>query len=109
MSAAPRFFTEGDEVTVSAIVQNYLESEKIVRVSLECRAWIWCRVRRATSTLPPRGSADRRLSRASVETGFGDSAWKALTDEESDAMELTLPVNPYGVKLSEAKSGIAGR
>ncbi len=28
-----------------------------------------------------------------------------LTDEESDAMELPLPVNAFGVKLSEARSG----
>ena len=30
---------------------------------------------------------------------------KALTDVESDAMELTLPVVPFGVKLAIAKSG----
>jgi uncharacterized protein YfaS (alpha-2-macroglobulin family) len=30
---------------------------------------------------------------------------KALTDEESDALELTLPIHPYGVKLSEAQAG----
>ena len=34
---------------------------------------------------------------------------KALTDVESDAMELTLPVVPFGVKLAIAKSGsVAG-
>ena len=34
---------------------------------------------------------------------------KALTDVESDAMELTLPVVPFGVKLAVSKSGsIAG-
>ncbi len=34
---------------------------------------------------------------------------KALTDVESDAMELTLPVVPFGVKLAMSKSGsIAG-
>ena len=34
---------------------------------------------------------------------------KALTDVESDAMELTLPVVPFGVKLAVAKSGsVAG-
>jgi hypothetical protein len=30
---------------------------------------------------------------------------KALTDVESDAMELTLPVVPFGVKLAVSKSG----
>src|SRR5262249_37455299 len=34
-----------------------------------------------------------------------DLVAKALTNEESDAMELTLPVIPFGVKLSDSKSG----
>ena len=35
--AVPRFFREGDEVTLSAIVQNYLRDEKTARVSLEVK------------------------------------------------------------------------
>ena len=34
---------------------------------------------------------------------------KALTDVESDAMELTLPVVPFGVKLAISKSGSIAR
>ena len=30
---------------------------------------------------------------------------KALTNEESDALELTLPVIPFGVKLADSKAG----
>ncbi|MFN7921245.1 MAG: hypothetical protein U0Q16_14185 [Bryobacteraceae bacterium] len=30
---------------------------------------------------------------------------KALTDEESDALELTIPVTPYGVKMTEMRGG----
>src|SRR2546422_172400 len=33
--AMPRFFTEGDEVTISAVVHNYLEEQKKARVSLD--------------------------------------------------------------------------
>ena len=47
--------------------------------------------------------------RATV-TGEAVLTGKALTDEESDAMELTLPINPYGVKLAQRKAGtISGR
>ena len=50
-----------------------------------------------------------RLSRASPRRRLGESLGKALTDVESDAMELTLPVVPFGVKLATSKSGsIAG-
>ena len=32
---------------------------------------------------------------------------KALTDVESDAMELTLPVEPFGVKLAVVELGLS--
>src|SRR5690606_3243682 len=31
---------------------------------------------------------------------------KAITNEESDALELPLPIEPYGVKITKASSGI---
>ncbi|MDX2180660.1 MAG: MG2 domain-containing protein [Bryobacteraceae bacterium] len=103
--AVPRFVTEGDEVVVSAIVNNYLKSEKKARVSLEAKG---------AEILD--GSAREGSAAAGVETPF-DFRIKAksleqltliataLTDEESDALEITLPVIPYGVKVTDAKSG----
>jgi uncharacterized protein YfaS (alpha-2-macroglobulin family) len=31
----PRFFRRGDEITLSTIVQNYLLTDKVARVSME--------------------------------------------------------------------------
>jgi hypothetical protein len=101
----PRFFTEGDEVTVSALVHNYLTTEKTARVSLVVDGLEVLEGATRDIAIPSRGEArvDWRVRaktvRQAVITG------KALTNEESDAMELTLPVNPYGVKLSIARAG----
>jgi alpha-2-macroglobulin len=103
--AAPRFFMEGDEVTVSAIVQNYLASEKTVRVSLEMQGLDMVQGETRDVNVPSRGSATVEYRVRASKPGSAILAAKALTDEESDAMELTLPVKPYGVKLSEAKTG----
>lgn len=104
--ATPRFFTEGDEVVVSAIVNNYLEGEKKVRISLE-----------ATGLEPMDGTTREGVAPPKVETPFlfrlkakgGELATltaKAITDEESDALEISLPIEPYGVKITNAHSGV---
>jgi uncharacterized protein YfaS (alpha-2-macroglobulin family) len=105
----PRFFRRGDDITLSTIVQNYLPTEKTARVSMEFDGLQVIDGGTKDVTVPSRGlmKVDYRVHVLNV-----DSArvlGKALTDVESDAMELTLPVVPFGVKLAIAKSGsIAG-
>ncbi len=103
--AVPRFFVQGDEIMISALVHNYLAIEKTVRVSLDFKG------------LDPLDGATRDvrvLPRAEVRLDWRVRArqvrhavvtGKALTDEESDAMEVELPVNIPGVKLSHARGG----
>ena len=104
--AVPRFFTQGDEVVISAIVHNYLKDTKTARVSLDLQGLDVVSGSQQDVTIPSRGDAkvDWRVKPKDVEhvtiTG------KALTDEESDAMELTLPVNPQGVKQGISRSGV---
>lgn len=103
--AVPRFFTQGDEVTVSAVVHNYLTKEKTARVSLDTEGLEILEGTTRDVSIPSRGEVrvDWR-----VRAPAGREAkllGKALTDEESDALELTLPVVPYGVKLYQARAG----
>lgn len=103
--AVPRFFTQGDEVTLSAIVHNYLAKEKTARVSLEAEGLEIVEGATRDVTIPSRGEA-RVDWRVRVPAGReAKLLGKALTDEESDALELTLPVVPYGVKLYQARAG----
>ena len=105
----PRFFRRGDEITISTIVQNYLPTDKVAQVSMEFSGLQVLEGGQRNVTVPSRGlmKVDYRVRVLDV-----DSArvlGKALTDVESDAMELTLPVVPFGVKLAVAKSGsVAG-
>ena len=107
--AVPRFFRQGDEVTVSAIVHNYLATTKTVQVSLDLKGLEVLSGQTTPIEVPSKGEAkvDWRVRAQSVHEA--DLLAKALTNEESDAMEITLPVIPVGVKQSDAKSGsIAG-
>jgi uncharacterized protein YfaS (alpha-2-macroglobulin family) len=103
--AVPRFFTEGDEVTVSAIVHNYLELEKQVRVSLEVQGLEIVDGKTTDVSVASRQSAKVDYRVRAVPGAEAVLVAKALTDEESDALELKIPIVPYGVKLSESRSG----
>jgi len=105
----PRFFRRGDEITLSTIVQNYLPTEKVARVSMEFDGLQVIDGGTKDVSVPSRGlmKVDYRVRVLNVD--WARVLGKALTDVESDAMELTLPVVPFGVKLAMAKSGsIAG-
>ncbi len=103
--AVPRFFRQGDEVTVSAIVHNYLESTKTVKVSLDVTGLDVLQGATTDVTVPTKGEAkvDWRVKAQNVRGA--SLVAKALTNEESDAMQLDLPVVPFGVKRADAKSG----
>ncbi|MGC1266733.1 MAG: MG2 domain-containing protein [Candidatus Acidiferrum sp.] len=107
--AVPRFFRQGDEVTVSVIVHNYLATAKTVHVSLDLKGLDVLAGQSAPIEVPSRGEAkvDWRVRAQSVHEA--DLLAKALTNEESDAMEITLHVIPVGVKQTDAKAGsVAG-
>jgi uncharacterized protein YfaS (alpha-2-macroglobulin family) len=101
----PRFFTLGDEVTISVLAHNYLKTTKTARISLEAAGLdiIDGSTREVQIPTGGEGKVDWRV-RATA-SGEATVTGKALTNEESDAMELTLPIIPYGVKLSQARAG----
>src|SRR5580704_11080310 len=105
----PRFFRRGDEITLSTIVQNYLPTDKTAQVSMQFEGLQVLDGAQRDVNVPTRGlvKVDYRVRVLDVDSAR--VVGKALTDVESDAMELMLPVVPFGVKLATAKSGsIAG-
>ncbi len=106
--AAPRFLREGDTVLIPAIVRNYLPASKSARVTLEAQGADIVEGGAAEIAIPSRGQAvvDYRLRpRPGAEVVL---TAKALTDEESDALEIRLPVRPFGVEISQAQAGAIG-
>ena len=105
----PRFFRRGDQITLSTIVQNYLPTEKTARVSMEFTGLQVIDGATRDVPVPSRGTVKVDYSVRVLDVDSAKVLGKALTDVESDAMELTLPVVPFGVKLAVAKSGsVAG-
>lgn len=106
--AVPRFFRHDDEVTIGVLVHNYLTDAKTARVSLEVKGLTVIDGATRDVQVPSRGEVTVNWRVKAQKTTQATLLAKALTDVESDAMEITLPVEPYGVKQSIAKSGSLG-
>jgi uncharacterized protein YfaS (alpha-2-macroglobulin family) len=104
--AAPRFFRQGDETVIRVIAHNYLETSKDVTFALDVSGVDVVSGQTQKVNIPAKGESyvDWRV-KARV-TGNATFTAKALTNEESDALEQTLPVLPYGVKQRAAGVGI---
>ena len=104
---APRFFVETDEVVLSANVHNHLKTAKSVRVVLQLEG----------KSLTPMGETSRTVQIAAggearvdwrvkaVEHGEAVVRMQALTDEESDAMQMHFPVRIHGMLKTESYAG----
>ena len=105
---APRFFVQKDEVVLSAVVHNYLDSAKRVRVALELDGGtIVPMVETSREVEVPAGGETRVNWRVKVvEEGEAIVRMKALTDEESDAMEMTFPVYVHGMLKMDSYAGV---
>ncbi len=101
----PRFFTMGDEVTISAIAHNYLTSAKQARMTMDVKGVEILDPGPREVTIDAKGEMKSDWRVRATTPGEATITGAVLTDEESDAMELPIPVNAFGVKLSEAKSG----
>ncbi len=105
--AVPRFFVQGDEVVISAIAHNYLQTEKQARVSIKLEGLdILNGAATQDVTIPVRGETkvDWRVKARTGITAAKLTA-DALTNEESDALELQLPIRPPGVLMRMPQSG----
>ncbi len=107
--AAPRFFVERDEVVLSAIVMNRLATEKKAKVSLTIPEKLLALFDgvplSAEVMVPAAGEARVDWRIRAVRQGIAAVTVEALTDEESDAMQLRFPVFIYGADRQVARTG----
>ena len=104
------FLRQKDEVVLSAIVHNYLKTEKNVQVALELgehEKLLDILVGNLTQTAKIAANQEARVDwRVKVlDEGQATIRMKALTDEESDAMEQKFPCYVHGMLKMEAVSG----
>src|SRR5205823_4807951 len=94
----PRFLTEGDTVTISGVVHNFLKSDKSTKISLDLNGAQLLDSPSETVTIKQNGEhrVDWRVQANQV--GKLTLLAKALTDTESDAVEMTMEIVPHGLK-----------
>src|SRR5256712_2064175 len=94
----PRFRTEGDTVTISGVVHNFLKSDKSTKISLDLNGAQLLDSPSETVTIRQSGEhrVDWRVQANQV--GKLTLLAKALTDTESDAVEMTMDIVPHGLK-----------
>lgn len=93
----PRFITQDDVLTISGIVHNYLKSEKSVRAELTAAGVNMAASNSMRDKLP--SGVDKRFDWKVIadKPGRAEFTLKALTDEESDAMKLSIPILAHGL------------
>ncbi len=107
---APRFFVQSDEVVLSAIAaiaHNYLKEKKTVDIELKLDGGcLKAKDRLKKSVKIDAGGESRVDWRVSVvKDGEAVVQMRALTDEESDAVEQKFPVIVHGADKQVAFSG----
>jgi uncharacterized protein YfaS (alpha-2-macroglobulin family) len=112
----PRFFRQDDEVVISTIVHNYLSEKKVTKISFEGKNLnlisSFVNSNQVTNKkgelskdsyeiLIPENSELRIDWKVKVSNPNGEATLKAsaLTNEESDAMEVKVPILPNGIKV----------
>src|SRR5213075_1350767 len=84
--------------TISGVVHNFLKNEKSTRISLDLNGAQMLDSPSQTVTIRPNGEhrVDWRVQASQV--GKLTLLAKALTDTESDAVEMTMDIVPHGLK-----------
>jgi len=94
----PRFLTEGDNVTISGVVHNFLPQDKSTQITLELTGAQLNSSASETITIARNGEHRVDWQVNAQQPGELRLLAKALTDTESDAVEMTIPIVPHGLK-----------
>lgn len=102
----PRFFQQNDEVTISTIVHNYLETDKETKVSLKVEN-LEVLGNGNEQIITMGKNEEKRIDwrvKVNDPMGFAKLTASALTNEESDAVEVKVPLQPHGLQLASYQS-----
>jgi len=101
----PRFFQQNDEVTIATIIHNYLSEDKQTRVELKAENLEL--VGQTFLSVNVGKNEEKRIDwkvKVTQPIGFAKLTASALTNQESDAVEVKVPLQPHGLQLAEYKS-----
>jgi uncharacterized protein YfaS (alpha-2-macroglobulin family) len=105
---APRFFVQKDEVVLSANVHNSLKADKDVTATLEVDGGVLAIEGRPVQVVRVPANDERRVDWRVRVLAEGEAVVrvKAVTDEESDAMEMRYPSLVHGMLKTDSFSGV---
>ena len=104
----PRFLTKGDEISMPVIVHNYLDTPKQATLSLGVQGIEVVSGTQTRITVASKGEATSVWRLRATQVGMAKLTASAVTDAESDALEMSFPVQPAGVARTLAESGVVG-
>ena len=96
----PRFLQNKDEITITTVIHNYLSSEKNVKVKF--KATNVSLVGENEKYINIASNSDKSIDwKIKVDNPYGEAKLyaEALTNEESDAVELKVPLQPKGLEI----------
>lgn len=97
--AAPRFLTEGDETVVPVLARNYTGAPLRVRVGLQARGVAVLEGRETEIELAPQGEGKVDYRLKAQQAGKATFTASAAGAGKGDALEITVPVHPYGLPM----------
>jgi alpha-2-macroglobulin len=104
-----RFLTEGDEAVVPTVVHNYLPGAKSVTVDMKAEGVTVAAGQVAPQPqrveVPEAGEARSDWRFAATKVGTARFTATATTGADSDAVELPVPVLPFGLKRTSGAAG----
>jgi uncharacterized protein YfaS (alpha-2-macroglobulin family) len=106
---APRFFTQKDEVVLSANVHNYHKKDKQVRVTLEFDGGtLAADANTMTQSVSIKAGGEHRVDWRvkAINEGEAIVRMKAVTEDDADAMEMRFPVFVHGMLKTESFTGV---
>jgi uncharacterized protein YfaS (alpha-2-macroglobulin family) len=105
---APRFFVQKDEVVLSANVHNYLGADKKVDVSLELEGKTLEAMTGLVQHVTISSGGEKRIDWRVKVTNEGEAVVrvKAISDADSDAMQMRFPCYIHGMSKMESFTGV---
>jgi uncharacterized protein YfaS (alpha-2-macroglobulin family) len=103
---APRFMRKGDELTIPVIVHNYLDQTKQIQISLEVHGLDTLAGTPQQITVPAKADGTLLWRVKASQVGTATLLAKALSTQESDALEITFPIEPVGVVQKLNQTGV---
>jgi hypothetical protein len=102
----PRFLTEGDQVTTPVIAHNYLSDQRTVDLTVSANGLRQVAAPAAPQVVVASGGEARLDWRFAADVaGRATVTGTAATSGDRDAVELSLPVLPFGLKREVGRAG----